>query len=91
MVIYLYHTESKCVFVIFWLIEDDNDYTKDMRQKSDDDTDDSQGAMVWIILAILGGGFLFFLYNTWRCHQKKLHDQEELDEEDDDGNTKIEI
>lgn len=89
--IYLYHTESKCVFVIFWLIEDDNDYTKDMRQKSDDDTDDSQGAMVWIILAILGGGFLFFLYNTWRCHQKKLHDQEELDEEDDDGNTKIEI
>jgi len=90
-VIYLYHTESKCVFVIFWLIEDDNDYTKDMRQKSDDDTDDSQGAMVWIILAILGGGFLFFLYNTWRCHQKKLHDQEELDEEDDDGNTKIEI
>jgi len=66
----IYHRD-KMYFRFFCLAEDENDYSKDMRHKDEDETDDSQSAMVWVILAILGGGFLFFLYNTWRCHQKK--------------------
>jgi hypothetical protein len=26
------------------------------------------------ILSVLGLGFLFFLYNTYMCHKKKLED-----------------
>ncbi|KRW99140.1 Cyclic nucleotide-binding protein [Pseudocohnilembus persalinus] len=53
------------------------------KQVQDGDDDDGNSVAQYILLGLLACGFLFFLYNTYRCQKKKLQDDEFDDENDD--------